>query len=115
MLPAQAPLPTDSNFPFHPDAGIQTSIRMAESLLGSSVAATRQMAGKFPKFGPGKPGNVGTAPAGKVSCPAPTACANVRVACGRASLARSSQEVAARSGQAEAIAKTRVRIYRVYY
>src|SRR5579862_7934207 len=98
MFPAQAPLPTDSSFPFQPDAGIQTSIRIAESLLGSSVAATRQIAGKFPKFG---------APAGKVSCPAATGSAKVTLARGRASLARFSQGVAAARGNANTITSTR--------
>ena len=37
-------------------AGIQTSILMSESLVGFSVAATRQMAGRFPKFGARKAG-----------------------------------------------------------
>ena len=45
MLPAHPPLPTAWNFPFHPDAGSQTSILMSESLDGVSVAATRQNAG----------------------------------------------------------------------
>src|ERR1700722_7464685 len=99
MFPAQAPLPTASSLPFQPPAGIQTSIRIAESLIGFKVTATRQIAGKFPKFSAGEPGNVGVAPAGKASCPAPTACANVTVACGRVRLARLSQEVPASSGQ----------------
>src|ERR1700677_421247 len=110
MLPAQAPFPTDSSLPFQLDAGIQTSTLMSESLVGFRVAATRQIAGKFPKFGAGNPGNVGTAPVGKVSCPAPTACANVTVACGRARLARVSQDGAASSGQETATTTTRVRI-----
>lgn len=114
MLPAQAPLPTDSSFPFQvddgPDVGIQTSILMSESLVGFSVAATRQIAGKFPKFGAGKPGNAGTAPAGNASCPAGTDCANVTVECGRASLARLSQVPARSSGQESAITTTRYRM-----
>src|SRR6202167_4136421 len=100
MLPAQAPFPTDSSLPFQLEAGIQTSTLMSESLVGLRVAATRQIAGKFPKFGP----------AGKVSCPAPTACASVTVACGRDRLARFSQEVAASSGQERATTTMRVRI-----
>src|SRR5580698_2197852 len=110
MFPAQAPLPTDSSFPFHPDVGIQISILMSESLVGFSVAATRQMAGRFPKFGGAAPGKVGTAPADNVSCPASTACAKVIVACGRASLAKLSQGVAAASGKERAITSTRYRI-----
>src|SRR3984957_17274799 len=110
MLPAHAPLPTDSSFPFHFVAGIQTSILMLESPLGFSVAATRQMAGRFPKFGGGAPGNAGTAPGGRFSCPAGTAWAKVTVACGRASLAKLSQVLAAASGQESAITITRYRM-----
>src|SRR5215471_14462839 len=47
MVPAHAPLPTDSSFPFHPDSGSHTSIRISESLAGVNVAATRQNAGTF--------------------------------------------------------------------
>jgi hypothetical protein len=38
MEPCHAPLPTPWNFPFHPEAGIHTSILMSESLLGLIVA-----------------------------------------------------------------------------
>src|SRR6516164_1057973 len=47
IVPAQPPLPTPSNFPFHPDDGIQTSILISESLDGFSVASTRQKAGRL--------------------------------------------------------------------
>ena len=47
MVPAQAPLPTDCRFPFHPVSGSQTSILISESLTGVRVAATRQNAGRF--------------------------------------------------------------------
>src|SRR6266545_4193662 len=46
MAPAQPPLPTPWNFPFHAGAGSQTSILMSESDEGISVAATRQKAGR---------------------------------------------------------------------
>src|SRR5205809_4693056 len=46
MLPAQPPLPTAWNFPFHPRTGSQTSILMSESGEGVSVAATRQKPGR---------------------------------------------------------------------
>src|SRR5437762_11873303 len=46
MFPAQPPLPTAWNFPFHPRAGSQTSILMSESDDGVSVASTRQKAGR---------------------------------------------------------------------
>src|ERR1700722_5115147 len=110
MFPAHAPLPTDSSLPFQLVAGIQISIRIAESLVGFRGGATRQIAGKFSKFSAGNPGNVGTAPGGNVSCPASTGCANVTVACGRAKFARFSQEVAASSGQESATTTTRIRI-----
>ena len=45
MLPFKPPLPTAWNLPFQPAAGSQTSILMSESLVGVSVAATRQNAG----------------------------------------------------------------------
>src|SRR5215813_126852 len=45
MFPAQPPLPTAWNFPFHSEAGSQTSTLMSESDEGVSVAATRQKAG----------------------------------------------------------------------
>src|SRR5262245_26629568 len=45
MEPCQAPFPTPWNLPFHPVAGIQTSILISESLVGRIVARTRQCAG----------------------------------------------------------------------
>ena len=47
MVPAQPPLPTAWNLPFHAAAGSQTSILMSESEEGVSVAATRQNAGNW--------------------------------------------------------------------
>src|SRR4029434_1029704 len=47
IAPAQPPLPTAWNLPFHPLAGSQTSTLISESLEGLSVAATRQNAGRF--------------------------------------------------------------------
>src|SRR5215510_1130495 len=47
MVPAQPPLPTAWNLPFHAEAGSQTSILMSESEEGLSVAATRQNAGNW--------------------------------------------------------------------
>src|ERR1700676_5172648 len=46
MDPAQPPLPTAMNLPFQPDAGIQTSTLMSESVEGFMLAATRQNAGR---------------------------------------------------------------------
>jgi hypothetical protein len=45
ISPAKPPFPWPRNFPFHPTAGIQTSISMAESALGAASTATRQKAG----------------------------------------------------------------------
>jgi hypothetical protein len=42
IAPLKAPLPTAWNLPFQPVAGSHTSILMSESLVGVSVAATRQ-------------------------------------------------------------------------
>src|SRR5579862_3682570 len=63
MTPAQPPLPTAWNLPFHPLAGSQTSILMSESLVGVSVAATRQnspsaLYGFRPRGGPSGGWNV---------------------------------------------------------
>src|ERR1700722_7334223 len=113
-LPAHAPLPTDSSLVFQFDSGSHTSILMSESLVGFKVAATRQIAGRFPKLGGGTPGNAGTAPAGRVSCPAGTACASVMVACGRASLARLSHGVAAAMDDESAMTRTKYRICSLY-
>ena len=41
------------NFPFQPDAGSHTSILISESLVGVSVAATRQNSGSLAKTGSG--------------------------------------------------------------
>ena len=45
--PAQPPLPTAWNLPFQSAAGSQTSTLMSESLVGLSVAATRQNSGRL--------------------------------------------------------------------
>src|SRR6266516_2652183 len=46
MIPPRPPLPTPSNFPFQPVAGIHTSTLMSEAGLGLSVTVTRQKDGK---------------------------------------------------------------------
>src|SRR4051812_27727667 len=89
MLPAHAPLPTASNFPFHPEAGSHTSILMSESLDGVSVAATRQNSGRFAN-GPCPAPVEGPRPGG-VNSPAPTVCARVTATCGCANCERLSQ------------------------
>src|SRR5919201_6145864 len=72
MMPLHPPLPTASNLPFHPDAGIHTSILMSESADGESVAVTRQNAGSVATAaGGGAPGP----DVGSVSFPASTASA----------------------------------------
>src|SRR5688572_19276934 len=55
MVPAQPPLPTAWNLPFHATAGSQTSILMSESEVGVSVAATRQKAGNWLNCGSAGP------------------------------------------------------------
>src|SRR6202049_3150350 len=89
MEPLKPPLPTAMNFPFQPDACIQTSILMSESVDGFSVAATRQNAGRSltactKAVGAGVP----PAAMGIVNAPASTARASVIVVFGSASDAR---------------------------
>src|SRR5262249_6389431 len=55
MVPAQPPLPTAWNLPFHAWAGSQTSILISESEEGVSVAATRQNAGNWLNCGSAGP------------------------------------------------------------
>jgi hypothetical protein len=71
MVPAQPPLPTAWNLPFHAGAGSQTSILMSESAEGVSVAATRQKAGNWLNCG-----TAGPVP-GRVNPPAGTIWAKV--------------------------------------
>src|SRR5262249_28932071 len=65
MVPAQPPLPTAWNLPFHATAGSQTSILMSESGEGVSLAATRQNAGNWLNCGTGGPGRLNP-PAGTI-------------------------------------------------
>src|SRR5882757_326177 len=46
MMPWKPPPPVPRNLKFHVVLGSQTSILMAESLIGVSVAVTRQKAGR---------------------------------------------------------------------
>src|SRR5689334_16094681 len=103
IAPLNAPLPTAWNLPFQPDSGNQTSILMSESLVGFSVAATRQNAGS-PVKSPVSPDASGE------NAPARTEPAAVIVAWGNASFASSLHEPAApvgagRAGDANASAK----------
>src|SRR5579862_9905364 len=82
MAPLNAPLPTAWNFPFQAEAGSQTSMLMCESLVGESVAATRQNAGSADKS-PASPCASG------LKAPAGTSAATVIAACGSATFARS--------------------------
>jgi hypothetical protein len=96
MLPAQAPLPTDSSFPFHlrgrhPDFDLDLGIaggfqRGGHAANGGKISEVRRR----------KTGKVGTAPAGKVSCPAGTACARGDGGMRQESLAKLSHEVRGR-------------------
>src|SRR5215831_13773285 len=65
IVPAQPPLPTASNFPFHTSAnGNHTSISICESEDGVSTAAMRQWAGSRMGGGVDAPGSPGGGPAG---------------------------------------------------
>src|SRR5215469_6021443 len=92
MTPAQPPLPTAWNLPFHPLAGSHTSTLMSESLLGVSVIATRQNAGRSVNEAPRVP----WAPSatGSENAPAATRCAVVTVASFNVSRARLSHGAA---------------------
>src|SRR5688572_14238820 len=48
MVPAQPPLPTPANFPFHLSSGSQTSKRICDSGVGAMTPATRQKGGRLP-------------------------------------------------------------------
>src|SRR5688500_5611936 len=94
MLPLKAPLPTAWYLPFQPDAGIQTSILMSESLEGFSVTATRQngcsFAAAFPPWAAPLPGCVNP--------PAATDWASVMVAFGSVRDESASHDPAALAG-----------------
>src|SRR3954452_6935634 len=98
MVPAQPPFPTAWNFPFQPDAGSQISVLISESLLGVSVAVTRQNAGRLANglAAPPRP----CAPVGGTKAPAATICAESILAFGKARLISFSHEVAACAGSA---------------
>src|SRR5437764_533242 len=86
MVPANPPLPTPRNRPFHAFNGIHTSILISESLVGVSVAATRQNGGRFI--------NGWEAPGG-TSDPAVTGVAMVIRVCGTFSSVSDSQRTVA--------------------
>src|SRR5262245_2312731 len=92
IVPAQPPLPTVWSFPFHPVAGSQTSLLMSESLVGVSVAVTRQNAGSlaYVFVAPRAPGGVND--------PASTIWAESIFAFGSVIPARCSHAVAAATG-----------------
>src|SRR6266571_7329663 len=92
MVPAHPPLPTAWNLPFQPDAGIQTSILMSESLDGFSAAATRQNAGRLRKACTAAGRGAVPPTGGGVNAPASTAVANVIVVPGSVSDARLSHD-----------------------
>jgi len=77
--------------PFHAEVGNQTSILISESLVGVSVAATRQNAGRSVNgFGPRPARPLG----GGANDPGGTLCAEVIVACGSGRDARLSHVAA---------------------
>src|SRR5690349_5526020 len=90
MLPVQPPLPTAWKRPFQPvlptapsarGSGSHTSILMSESLVGVSVAATRQNAGAAAKKRRAA-GAGGGAGRGGTNVPAATGSAALTVICG---------------------------------
>src|SRR5689334_24235246 len=84
--------PTPWKFPFHPEAGNQTSILISESLDGREVIATRQNSGASLNAGAAAP--LPGSAAG-TNCPAGTLCAEVTAAFGRETFFRSPQVTAA--------------------
>ena len=101
MTPAHAPLPTAWNFPFQSTTGSQTSILISESLVGFSVALTRQNAGSVAKgANTGPPG-----PSSRLNAPDATIVAPVTAPPGSVSAFRSSQGADA-AGRTEAACST---------
>ena len=47
MIPAQPPLPTPENFPFHLSSGSQTSKTICDSGVGAITPVTRQKGGRL--------------------------------------------------------------------
>src|SRR6266850_4258214 len=93
MVPPRPPLPTPSNFPFHPVVGIHTSTLMSEAGLGLSVTVTRQKDGRL---------WIGIPPLGGVNVP-DTVAAEVMVVSGNAvsaALLMRSEHVSAAAGVA---------------
>src|SRR4029077_2129222 len=88
--PPIPPLPLPWKLPFQPEAGIQTSILILESLLGFTVAVTRQKAGRLANGLPRAP-----PPVGAVNAPAATVLADVIVVFGNDREARLSHGTAA--------------------
>src|SRR5919198_5184914 len=93
MVPAQPPLPTAWNLPFHAWAGSQTSILMSESEEGVSVAATRQKAGNLLNCGTAGPVS------GRLNPPAGTIWAKVIEVFGSAKDDKLSHDAAASSAR----------------
>src|SRR5262245_17360476 len=85
MTPWKPPPPVPRKRPFQIVLGSQTSILMAESLIGVSVAVTRQNGGS----------PVSGAPPGGTNVPVSLSAADVMVACCSGRLARLVQGVAA--------------------
>src|ERR1051325_682821 len=108
MDPVQPPLPLASNFSFHPAAGIHSSILISESLLGFTVWAPRQNAGRSSNP-PALPLPFAPPPPAAVKPPAGTACAALIVVLGSVSELRLSQDAASAGRAANRINATRHR------
>src|SRR3954463_9053322 len=87
MTPWKPPPPVPRNLPFHVVLGSQTSILMAESLIGVSVAVIRQTAGR--------PVSVAGGVVGVTKVPVSLSAADVMVVCCSCRPARFVQGVAA--------------------
>ena len=87
--PAEPPEPSPRKLPFHVVVGIHTSTPISEVLVGVSVAATRQNAGRLVS---------GVIDPGGVKLPAGTDCVVMPVVPGGSAAARLSHGVAATAG-----------------
>src|SRR5262249_35507300 len=101
IVPAHPPLPTAWKVPFHPVSGSQISTLISESLVGVSVAVTRQNSGSLAYIG-GTAAPAGLGPGG-TTAPSGTCSAAVIVVCASASLASVSQGAALAEADTESV------------
>src|SRR5262245_56462127 len=106
MTPWKPPPPVPRNLLFHVVLGSQTSILIAESLIGVSVAVTRQKAGR--------PVSVVDGVVGVTKTPVSLSVADVMVVCCSCRLLRFVQGVAAAGAEPNAFKITRAAVTRRY-